>query len=195
MLLERWDRLRNVPKRSTLSPSDKMQFLVQLAFWLHKKRRREFSIDDAERVWSQECDRFRLDVPMADFIEELVSVDNAIQPESGGLFSLGHLSFQEYLTAIALVNSQAIDFLASKFEEEWWRNVIIFFAGITGDATNLLGEVHSQTVFSMKDKPFMERIIAEARHTPRILKNLILEMTSAVEETDLLDLGREEELN
>ncbi len=49
-----------------------------------------------------------------------------------GSFAFSHLTFQEYLAAMELVNAQAYDELLRNYKDKWWHQVIVLSAGFPG---------------------------------------------------------------
>ncbi|HEX4132826.1 MAG TPA: hypothetical protein VHZ24_22525 [Pirellulales bacterium] len=176
LLLERWDRLRNVKRVRRVSKPDKKHFLRQLAYVLHSKHRRRFSVAAASRIWSGACaDRYK-GLEIADVLAELRACDGVIVPE-GDEYSLGHLSFQEYLAAEYVVHGQHIDVLVDNFNDTWWRNVVLFYAGITGDVHKLLSRVQRKFPLQGRDG-LLDEILREARNTPGVVRKLIAQFGS-----------------
>ncbi len=134
LMLGDWDSSRKVVKRSIANPKDKFKFLSTLALHMHTKHTRRFTEQFAMRIWRSNFGNIRLSMSFSEFLIELVEVDNVVFREGDGEYSLGHLSFQEFLAANALVFKQKVRSLAEKFSDPWWHDVMVFFVGVTGDA-------------------------------------------------------------
>ncbi|NQT12496.1 MAG: NACHT domain-containing protein [Planctomycetes bacterium] len=168
LLLERWDRIRSVPSRNRIRPRDKRSFLARLALRLHKRRRRTFTKENAAQVWTQGYQQAYEDVTVDDLLWELQSCNCVIVPEGPALYTLGHLSYQEFLAAWAIVHSQDFRVLRDNFHAQWWRNVLVFYAGIAGDVARLFAAV--QTKGTLDDRSLIDEMLAEARYTPEAVR-------------------------
>jgi len=167
LLLERWDSIRSVVSRTRITPNDKMLFLTRLALRLHRAHRREFVRQDAASIWRNGLNRQYPDVTVDDLIQELGSVDNVVFREYGDVYSLGHLSYQEYLTARAISLGSHISFLVSKLLDPWWRQVAVFYAGYTGDITKLLSRL-SSTADLRPHSGLIREMLDEAKQTSEL---------------------------
>ena len=107
-------------------------------------------------------------------IAELQFSNNVIYSAGGDEFTLGHLSYQEYLAAKELVNLQDPRFLVDKFTETWWRQVLVFYAGIAGNIERLFKMVQVKRPINRQD-PLIQEMLAEARYTPPDLASFLRE--------------------
>ena len=88
LLLERWDRIRRVPTRNRILARDKRIFLGRLAFQLHRKHHRNFTMADAEQVWTDGFSRHYDNVRIEDVLWELQHSNNlVVQETEGALFN------------------------------------------------------------------------------------------------------------
>lgn len=55
-----------------------------------------------------------------------------------GFFSFSHLTFQEYLCALAYVQARNFADLIDKYEDPWWHEVIVLAAGVPGTEGGLI---------------------------------------------------------
>ena len=174
LLLERWDPIRKVVLRARLMPGDKMTFLVRMALLLQKGHRREFGLADADKIWREGLSRTYPDVSVQELLSELRSVDNVIFHESRDRYSLGHLSYQEYLAANGVALGQHIGLLVKNVFDPWWRQVALFYAGITGDITKFLRRLGQQDL--RPHRAMLDEMLIEARHTSSFARTIITEI-------------------
>jgi predicted NACHT family NTPase len=172
LLLEKWDRIRKVPKRTRVTATDKLRFLTRLALALHRGHRQRFSAKEASKVWRSGFEGLYPGIRIQDLLTELQLVDNVIVTEGKNEFSLGHLSYQEYLAARGIVLGQRVHILAENFSDPWWRQTLIFYAGIAGDVGRLFDLVQRRSALS-DPHGLLEEMIAEARYTPTVVRELI----------------------
>ncbi|MBS0207971.1 MAG: NACHT domain-containing protein [Planctomycetes bacterium] len=174
LLLERWDRQRQVKRPRRIVKSDKRHFLKRLAYSLHLKHRRRFDKRTAAKIWNASFAKTYENLAIEDVIDELRLCDSIIVPEGVGEYSLGHLSYQEYLTAEHVVSGQQLEVLVDNFHDPWWRNVILFHAGITGNVNKLLTQVHRRYPLGREDD-LLDEMMLEARYTPEVVRQLVEE--------------------
>ena len=98
-------------------------------------------------------------------------------------YSLGHLSFQEFLAANAIMRSQKVDVLAEHFSDPWWHGVLVFYAGLCGDVTALLDRVQEVRPLS-RDDGLIQEMLQEARLTPNLVTDFLRQGADSPEETD-----------
>ncbi len=137
LLLDKWDRTRGVASRSRIAPADKLRILSRLAYETHKGNRTRFTTKGLENIWESGFSELYHDCGVDVLIWELQFSNNVIYRAARGEFSLGHLSYQEFLTAREIVNRQDPRYLLDKFKSNWWRQVLVFYAGISGTLERL----------------------------------------------------------
>lgn len=176
LMLNRWDRSRGVASRVRITASDKTRLLSRLALSLHAKHEREFTVSQFTKVWRSGFSSIYPESTAEDVLRELRFANNVIIPESTHMYSLGHLSYQEFLAAKAIVFSQNLSPLINNFHQPWWRQVLIFYAGIAGDLEAFTSRVLNKFTLSYDDE-LLEVMMREARYTPNDLKDAIRDMS------------------
>jgi hypothetical protein len=192
LLLERWDRVRGVPGRTKVKPGDKKLFLVRLALALHSRGRRTFDLEFARKVWLSGFDRIYRSHTIDDVLDELRLVDNVVFAEGRAEFSLGHLSYQEYLAAVGIVLGQRMDVLRRKVLDTWWREVFTFYAGISGDVTKLLEIINAEYGVQCIDNVLMDEMLNEARCTPDAIRSLLVDLRQS-DEWEEMDIDNDQD--
>jgi hypothetical protein len=162
LLLSRWDMMRDID-RSELPSSDKELLLCRLAYSLHCKHIRSFSFGDLETIWNAGFARKFPTMTVEDVIYELLVVNSVIERDGRSSYSLGHLSFQEFLAAKFVMYGQKVKELSKHINDVWWQCVVFFFVGMTGDATALLNAVRRRR-FAHIDKEMLVMLTKEARY-------------------------------
>lgn len=76
-------------------------------------------------------------------IDELLDQVGLLFINSKGEIAFKHQSFQEYFTAYEIFHHRQSDrkLFINNFNDLWWQNVAIFYAGMTKDAPTLLDEI------------------------------------------------------
>ncbi|NJL64236.1 MAG: hypothetical protein HC903_23440 [Methylacidiphilales bacterium] len=65
-----------------------------------------------------------------------------------GIYEFAHLSFQEYLSAVEIKESNQEDILIGNINNSWWAETIRLYAAVN-DATNLIQAVINMPVPSI----------------------------------------------
>jgi hypothetical protein len=192
LLLRRWDRIRGVQRRTRIVPPDKLRALVRLALSLHRQHKREFTVREFSRIWEGGFAANYPGVDVNDVLWELRYCNNLVYPEGSNRYSLGHLSFQEFLAAKAIVFGQKVDLLISNCYDPWWREVIVFYAGITGDIHHFVERIQEKFALENREGLF-EEMMFEARYTPDTVKYVIRDILASEADNDNDLLGDEDE--
>ena len=168
LLLDKWQLIKGVSFRGRVKAEDKFVLLMRMALALHFAHRRRFQKGDLERIWNEGFSRIYPDYSCEELMWELQVGNGIIYPEGGGEYSLGHLSYQEFLVANAIMRTQRQNYLAGKYFDPWWKNVIIFYAGVCGDVSTLLEAIHSRHTL-VDEKGLISDIVSEARFTSPVV--------------------------
>jgi hypothetical protein len=183
LLFSRWDSVKGIKVRSQISRSDKERFLSRLAYKLHVKHRRSFSFADADSVWRSSFRSQYPTIPIDELLHELAIVNNVIEKDGIDEYSLGHLSFQEFLAAKDVLLRQNVTKLARVFDEPWWQRVVLFFIGLSGDHTVLFREVRRERG-AMYDFGSVKRIIRAIRANMDPLSSAMADYASEDEDAE-----------
>jgi len=141
LLLSRWDRFRGVRRLAVDMPEAKRRFLRHVAFHLHSSpgRRRLMSKDELLMVYDRSLGKWGYDRAFDGIVRDLVVASGVLDEERPGVYSLGHLSFQEHLAGEFLAFHSPVQKVATLFNDDWWEEPLNFYASIKGDITELIG--------------------------------------------------------
>lgn len=83
-----------------------------------------------------------------ELIDDLVQDINILVENDRGEIEFKHLSFQEYFTAFQYysINPIGKSNFINNFNDIWWQNVAIFFAGMSKDSPDLIDEILEKSV-------------------------------------------------
>ena len=177
LLLDRWDRVRRVVPRTRINKTDKLRFLSRLAMVMHLKHARRFSSEDAEHIWENGFAGLYPRLAFAEVLAELQHCNSVVFSEGSGHYSLGHLSYQEYLAAYAIAWGQHSELLVTRFLDPWWRQTLVFFAGIAGDVGALLSAIQTQGRL-IDCGGLIDEMMAEARYTRPLVRQVIQDLSN-----------------
>jgi len=121
----------------------KHRLLSYIAKNLHTKKTQSISVTDLQSLiidYSKE----RGQTINIDFIIEDLTVNTGLLfNNERGEIQFKHLSFQEYFTAYEIFHYRPTDseIFIKRFNDIWWQNVAIFYAGMSKDAPMLLDSI------------------------------------------------------
>ena len=121
----------------------KHRLLCYLAKRLHSQRKQSISITDFQKLiidYSRERGQF---IDAEKISEDIIMNTGLLFKNEIGEIQFKHLSFQEYFTAYEIFhhNQAERELFVKQFNNLWWQNVAIFYAGMTKDAPDLLDEI------------------------------------------------------
>ena len=141
VLLGKWEEAKGVKEAAILpdgrpfDTGDKRLMLQGLALAMHEAQKKEWGVEELRR-WLAE--RFAAIVADARVVEGVVGrFLEVIQERTGllvargeGVYALSHLTFQEYLAALAVAaRDDYVTYTLSRVPDAWWREVILLEAG------------------------------------------------------------------
>jgi len=140
VLLGKWDEARGVqevailPDRS-FDAGDKRLLLQRLALHMHEAQQKEIAAEDLRRLLGEYFHGL-----LPDWRQVSGAVDrflNVVEERTGllaargeGIYSFSHLTFQEYLAALALAaRDDYIAYTLAHCGDPWWREALLLEAG------------------------------------------------------------------
>ena len=126
----------------------KHRLLCFIAKFLHSETKQSILRRDLEKILTEyKVDRgqkFEISIILDDLIENT----GLLFENEKGEIQFKHLSFQEYLTAYEIFHHRQEDseMFVNNFNNLWWQNVAIFYAGMTKDAPKLLQNILEKSV-------------------------------------------------
>jgi len=140
VLLGKWDEARGVQEIAILEDrpfdaGDRRLMLQAVALWMQEQEQKEIEADDLRRLLGERFHDILGDWRAAeraiDRFLRVVQERTGLLGEHGlGVYRFSHLTFQEYLTALAVAGRD--DYVAYTLEragDPWWREVILLEAG------------------------------------------------------------------
>lgn len=149
VLLEKRGRAKNIP--DSLTASQKQSILQPLALALMSNNTREFKLSEPIFLSAIENQLQKVTTEMSakDFIEQIKDVCGLIIEKGLGVYEFAHLSFQEYLAAVEISNSNQEQILINNLQNSWWHETIRLYVS-QSDATNIIqAALEDSTVDSM----------------------------------------------
>lgn len=187
LLLERWDRAKGLKRSFVVTPRDKLSLLSRLALNMHIDNRRTFSSQEFISLWADGLNAVYEDVEPDDLLEELRVANGVVTRIGSDAYSLGHLSFQEYLAANGALQAQQESLLVANFYENWWREVLVFYSGLRGDISSMLERIQ-RTTSLRSNHGLLEELIDEARFTTQTVRDFLNDAEALLDDDDDPDL-------
>jgi len=149
-----WDAAKGIKRESQFPTSMKLRFLIRLASTLHNKRVRIVRVNTLRKVGLD------AGVPSDDMWESFLSdvVSDGLLIRDGDIYAFSHFSFQEYLCARDIADP-ATDVGATsrlmqyfRIHDDWWQEVMIFYAGMTNRPDQLLKKMGYSTASLLRKR-------------------------------------------
>jgi len=143
-LIDSWDRSRDIawhqPDRTT--PNQKEAVLREIAFDFQVRGKGEDTREKIEALIADISKRLGVSVPAPELLEEIELRSGLLIERSIGVFGFSHLTLQEYLVAKHIqLNPLHAPLLHENIGKQEWREVLLLYAGLLDDATELVWKI------------------------------------------------------
>ena len=140
VLLGKWEEAKGVQEVAIVAgqsfdAGDRKLLLQSVALHMHESQRKEIDIDAlclvleslfAERV----RDEHQVAATVERFLQVIEERTGLLVARGEGTYAFSHLTFQEYLAALAVADQQNyIEYSLQRSADPWWREVILLEAG------------------------------------------------------------------
>lgn len=122
--------------------------LSYLGSYLHENRKRNIERKNLVEILTAFAIERGHKYDVNDLIDELTQNIGLLIENERGEIEFKHLSFQEYFTAYQFYNHNinGKDYFIRNFNDIWWQNVAIFYAGMTKDSPILIKEILEKSI-------------------------------------------------
>ena len=136
VLLEKRQRAKNIA--DALTATQKQSVLQVLAFELMQQKTREFKLSDGiDWIKDKLADVAGSGANPENFIQQIRDVSGLLVEKEVGVYEFAHLSFQEYLAAVQIKESNQEVLLIGNIHQSWWAETIRLYAA-QSNASNLI---------------------------------------------------------
>ncbi len=179
--------------RQSLTVSQKKPVLQVLALGLMEKNTREFTLALAGELIQEELAKVTNCAPQK-FLKDLENNSGLLVEREKGIYEFAHKSFQEYLAAVQIKESNQESLLIDNISNGWWEETIRLYA-VQSDATNLIrAALNSRSVISLKLA--YDCLEEKSRVEPEVREKLkdILEAGLESDDSDIASLAAQVKL-
>lgn len=147
----------------------KHRMLCYIAMCLHKNMKQSISRDCLNTLISDYSQKRGLKLNIKQIIEDIINNTGLLFINEKDEVQFKHLSFQEYFTAYEIFYHCPEErvLFTKAFNNLWWQNVALFYAGMTKDAPGLITEILDNS----KPQSF-EELISNTGGIGRLLQSL-----------------------
>ena len=141
VLLREWDTHRHIKRCTQFTTDRKLNLLKEVAWHFHQSGKRYFP--EAELLQLVADFLPAINIPSQEskaILGEIAQQYGLVKVQAHGWYGFLHLTFQEYLAALAANDKGAVGIqtvVAHRYDP-WWEEVILLLAGRMADATPLL---------------------------------------------------------
>jgi len=140
VLLGKWEEAKGLPETPILGDKpfdtgDRRLMLQGVALAMHERRQKEIASEDLRR-WLGEMfheilqDRRESERAVGRFLSVIQERTGLLAARGEGVYAFSHLTFQEYLAAVAVAaRDDYVEHTLQRAAEPWWREVILLQAG------------------------------------------------------------------
>jgi hypothetical protein len=142
-----WDLAKNIRRETRFGSQAKLGVLTRIAGLLHLNNKREAQEEDIRTAVKQSMVAFASQ--WRNFLDEIIEDGLLIRLGANNL-AFSHLSFQEYLAATELTdpsgNRQHLILKRFLSGEDWWREVLAFYVGMSKRPDETEGWIRKTTI-------------------------------------------------
>jgi NACHT domain/TIR domain len=146
-LLRKWDDKRKIRRaHPVIDTYEQERLLPRLAWNFHTQGLRYFTGRELLahiRAFVEALGRSAHEEHLQDILNEITSDNGLLREQAPGYYGFLHLTLQEYFTARHLTNIGGLELLLEHLGHPWWEEVVLLYAGLADDASDLLDRLLS----------------------------------------------------
>src|SRR6266581_7936345 len=162
-VLAKWDARLGLRREWEFKTEQKHQLLKVIAWHFHGKRQCFFTEHDLLQIITEFLTA--INVPAVrnnDILQEIVSELGVLKEQAMGWYGFLHLTLQEYFAAEYIIDHQKYEELLRHRADPWWEEVLLFYMGITPDASLFLQQLCSQNS-TLREDIFYTKVLLAGR--------------------------------
>jgi hypothetical protein len=151
-----------------MTPSQKGRVLQALAYEMTKRKIRSIEIAKAETIIVEPLSGIAPDVMPSEFLREVENSSGLLLEVENEIYSFSHITFQEYLTSIYIIEERLEEILQQQINDEWWHETILLYCAQT-DGSQIINACLSKLNVSTLNLAI--RCMEEAREINSTVRN------------------------
>ncbi|MBM4430744.1 MAG: NACHT domain-containing protein, partial [Chloroflexi bacterium] len=164
VLLGKWQEARGVQelpilKDQPFDAGDKRLMLQAVALWMHERQQKEIEAADLRRLlgdlfYNILGEWHATSRAVSRFLCVIQERTGLLGEHGTGIYRFSHLTFQEYLAAVAVAGrDDYVQFALQRMGDPWWREVILLVAGHLSTHSRQRTTRLIQAIASQKQEP------------------------------------------
>jgi NACHT domain len=145
-----------------LTPAQKKRVLQPLAFKMMYSEIRHIKLEDAAQIITEPLSLVSPRMTCKEFLRLVEESSGLVLERENGLYGFAHLTFQEYLAAIHILEERLQDQLLTKVSVPWWHETIRLYVAL-GDGSKIIKACLATDVRSAKVLTLAIECVEEAR--------------------------------
>ena len=141
-LLRKWDDKRRIRRaHPAINTYEQERLLPRVAWHFHAQGLRYFSRREllvCIKDFAESLGKSTREEHLQDILDEITSDNGLLREQAHETYGFLHLTLQEYFAARHLANTHSLDVLLEQLGHPWWEEVILLYAGLADDASELL---------------------------------------------------------
>jgi len=172
VLLGKWEEAKGIHEDTILQnkpfdTSDKRHMLQNIALYMHEKKLKEIGIEELRKLIRNKfgeilIEKNEIEKTVSRFLMIIEERTGLLIARGEGIYTFSHLTFQEYLSALAIAGKDDyVEYTLECMYEPWWREVVLLEAGYL-------------SIQSKERTTRLVRAIADHKRQPEPYHNLVL---------------------
>ncbi len=169
---------------SDLTPIQRRRVLQVLAYSLMQRNKREVSLDEAITIIATPLKLVSPSSTEELFLKSIENESGLLVERESGIYSFAHLTFQEYLAAVNIIEQRLDPVLQSFVGQSWWHETIRLYCAQT-DATQIIKACLRDAVPTIEQLRLAIECLEEAREVePDARQQLEKVLDEGLDDTD-----------
>lgn len=162
------------------SPAQKQRVLQPLAYAMMRQRRREIPAAEAAAVIGKTLAQVSPTTTAEVFLQMIENSSGLLVEREAGRYGFAHLTFQEYLAAVHILDQKLEPQLGQWVEDGWWQETIRLYAAQT-DATKVIKACLTRKSPSVQALTLAMECLEEAQEVRPELRAVFGKLAKSVE--------------
>ncbi|MDM8556570.1 NACHT domain-containing protein [Desulfococcaceae bacterium HSG7] len=142
LLIDAWDRTRDITSSIEITADQKETILREIAFEFQHKGKSEDTRESLEQLIQTIAPKIGIGIPAPDLLRDIETRSGMLIERSIDVLGFAHLTLQEYLVASYIqLNPDNYTLIRKNVDAQEWREVTLLYAGLMDDASPLVRDI------------------------------------------------------